>query len=218
MRHILAMATVCMGAMMATAATGAFAPVRADGDSALTLGVGGGIGIHKAAGPDEKADTAFVNQASVRLKFLWVLGVDYSYDLTRDAALQEPTAGELHYQAKMRLTALLYPYSGEYVAFYLGAGIGGGHLQDLAKFDAPANSYHAGMGFEFHLADHFSIDMSFMLVAPGMKSIESAAVARVEAALASGGTEAVAKLEAPGLDEFVSLKNHEFMVRLFLFL
>jgi hypothetical protein len=191
---------------------------RADGSSVVTLGVGGGVGIHKAAGFDLPAETAFVNQASVRAKLLWIFGLDYSYDLTRDMALVNPVAGELNYKAKMRATALLYPYSGEYVAFYLGAGIGGAKLADLTRIDAPTNSYHAGLGFEFHVASHFSIDTSFMILAPGARSIAETAVARVDAALANGGVDAVTQLEVPGFDDFVSLKNHEFMVRLFLFL
>jgi len=212
MRSMLAAAAFCLGTL------GLAGSAMADGSSAVTLGVGGGVGIHKAGGPDERSETAFVNQANVRLKLLWILGVDYAYDLGRDPGLVNPEPGELHYQAKMRATALLYPYSGERVAFYLGAGLGAANLQELFKPDSPSSSYHAGIGFEFHLAAHISIDTSFMLVAPGARSIQNAAVAKVEAALASGGPEAVARLERPGLDDFVSLKNHEFMVRLFLFL
>ncbi len=212
MRSMLAAAAFCLGIL------GISGSALADGSSPVTLGVGGGVGIHKAAGPDERSETAFVNQANVRVKLLWILGVDYAYDLTRDTDLVKPQPGELHYKAKMRATALLYPYSGERVAFYLGAGLGGGSLAELFKPDSPTSSYHAGVGFEFHLADHISIDTSFMLVAPGARSIADAAVAKVESALATGGPEAVARLEKPGFDDFVSLKNHEFMVRLFLFL
>ena len=192
----LAMASTCLWALGADVA-------HADGNSDVTLGVGAGIGIHKAGGPDEKADIAFLNQANLRFKFLDVLGIDYAVDLGRNGDLVSPADDELHYQAKMRLSAMVYPYNGEEVAFYIAAGIGGGKLADLFTTDAAANSYHAGVGFEFHLGDHLSIDTSFLLVAPGSRSVENVAVARIE---------------APGLDDFLSLKNHEFMVRLFLFL
>ncbi len=202
MRHAFATA-ICLGVF----ALGG-GEALAGGDSPVTLGVGAGLGIHKAGGPDAPADTAFVNQANVRLKFLWVLGFDYAYDLGRDSALVEPTPGEPHFQAKMRATALVYPYAGESVALYLGAGIGGASMGDLFTLRSPTNSYHFGTGFEFHLADHVSVDLSFMLVAPGARSVEDSAVARIEAALAAGGPEAAAKVERPGLDEFVSLRNH----------
>jgi len=191
---------------------------QASGSSEITLGVGAGIGVHKAGAPDAVADTAFVNQANLRFKFLWVLGLDYAYDFSRDARLVEPDPDDLHYAAKMRLTALLYPYNGEEIGFYVGLGLGGGKLGDLGRTDAAANSYHSGLGFEFHVSEHFSIDTSFMLVAPGRRSVENVAVARVEAALAAGDAEAIDKIEAPGIDDFISLKNHEFMVRVFIFL
>jgi len=216
MRRSLATAFVCL--MSSAAALATAGDARGDGSSDLTLGLGAGIGIHKAGGPDEKASTALMNQANLRLKFLQVFGIDYALDLGRDDKLVNPADDELHYQAKMRLTALIYPYNGEAVAFYFGAGIGGGKLAELLKTNAVANSYHAGIGFEFHLGDHLSIDTSFMLVAPGSRSVENVAVARVEAALAAGDNNAINKLSAPGLDDFISLKNHEFMIRLFLFL
>ncbi len=214
MRAVLATTVLCL-------MSGAFATAgaaRADGASDVTLGVGAGIGIHKAGGPDEKANTAFMNQANLRFKFLSVLGFDYSIDLSHDGELVTPSDDELHYQAKMRMTALIYPYNGKEVAFYFGAGIGGGKLGELFQTSAAANSYHAGIGFEFHLGEHLSIDTSFMLVAPGSRSVENVAVARVEAALAAGDDNAINKLSAPGLDDFISLQNNEFMVRLFLFL
>lgn len=189
----------------------------ADGDSILTLGVGGGVGISKSSAPGGDASTAFVNQANVRLKLLYFLGVDYAYDLAHDPNLVKPT-DELQFQAKMRLTALLYPYQGEHVAFYLGAGVGGTKLSELINVAGDGNSYHAGLGLEFHIASHLSIDMSFMVVAPGVKSIERAAVAEIAAAYAEGGADAVQQLKTPGIDEFISLRNHEFLIRFFLFL
>lgn len=211
LRHAVA---VCLALGVLAGGAGA---ARADGSSVVTLGVGGGIGIHEASAPDAKAETAFLNQANVRLKLLYFLGVDFAYDLSRSEGLREAVEGKLQYKAKMRLTAMLYPYSGDTVAFYLGVGVGGTKMSELVKFDQAGNSYHAGIGMEFHLADHVSIDASFFLLVPGLKSIESNTVARVEAALAKGG-DTLSKMQAPGVDDYLSLKNHEFMIRLFLFL
>lgn len=191
---------------------------HADGSSGTTLGVGAGVGYNHAGGPDEDAKTQMVNQANVRLKLLSFLAVDYAIDLGRDESLVTPPDDQLHYTAKMRLTGLIYPYSGDKLAFYFGGGIGGGRFSELFKTDAAANSYHFGGGFEFHLGAHLSVDLSFMLVAPGARSVENVAVARVEAALAEGDPKAMSKLEAPGLDDFLSVKNHELMLRVMLYL
>lgn len=200
-------------ALVAVTAAGA----RADNDSIVTLGVGSGVGIHKAGAPGEDEQTAFVNQANVRLKALYILGLDYAYDLAHDRKLNTPSA-ELQYQAKMRLTGLVYPYAGEQLAFYLGGGVGGTSLGEVFGMAGDGLSYHAGFGFEFHLAKHMSIDMSLMFVAPGMRSVRRAAVAEVAAAYAEGGAAAVERYDEPTFDEFLELRNHEFLIRFFLFI
>jgi len=189
----------------------------ADNDSIVTAGAGIGVGIHKAGPPNGDAQTAFVNQVNLRLKGLYILGIDLAYDLSHNDKLTTPS-DDLQFQAKMRLTALVYPYAGEHMAFYLGCGVGGTSASETFAMKGDGLSYHAGVGFEFHLADHMSIDMSLMFVAPGMRSIRRNAVAEVAAAYADGGTAAVERYDEPGLDDFISLKNHEFLIRFFLFI
>lgn len=213
MRGYIAMALVSL-LVPAMAA----ADARADGSSIVTLGVGGGLGMRQAAGTGVPSERALINQAGVRLKFLEIFGIDYAVDLTRDPALVTASEDALQYKAKMRLTALVYPYNGDDVAFYMGAGVGGAKLSELKRLDGPTNSYTAGVGFEFHVAAHLSIDASFMLVIPGASSIKNVAVARVKAALESGDTVEITRLNAAGLGEFVSLDNHEIMIRILLFL
>ena len=191
-------------------------PAHADGSSIVTLGAGSGIGMHQEGGEGGSA-SAFVNQASVRLKLFYFLGLDYQYDLTHDITLSRPSEG-LQMRAKMRLSALIYPYSGDTIAFYIGAGIGGTKLAELAQLDGAGTSYQGGIGFEIHIASHLSIDLSYMMVAPGVKSIERTTVAQVTAAYARGGVEALSKYDPPHVDDFLSLKNSEIMIRLLLFL
>lgn len=191
----------------------------ADGSSIMTIGVGGGVGIHKTEHTGNQSETAFVNQANVRVKALYFLGLDFAYDMSRNADLVDIDPGELRMQAKMRLTGLLYPYSGEAAGFYLGGGVGGSRLGEVFSIDAPGNSYHFGAGLEFHLNDHVTIDTSFFLVMPGISSITTSRVAQIEAALATGkADEARALAENNDIGQFISFRNHEFMVRLFLFL
>ena len=83
-------AAVCLGLGVTLAGVGA---AKADGSSVVTLGVGGGIGIHEASAPDAKAETSFLNQANVRLKLLYFLGVDFAYDLSKSEDLREAVDG-----------------------------------------------------------------------------------------------------------------------------
>ena len=204
----------------AALATVAFsASARADSDSLFTLGVGAGVGVHKTEFEGQTSETALMNSASVRLKALYFLGADFTYDLTRDDALVDVDPSELRTRAKMRLTGLLYPFQGEYFSLYLGAGLGGSNLDELAAIDRPGNSYHAGGGLEFRLNDHITIDTSFFVLVPGVSSVVSSSVAQIDAALNAGNDSAAADFVSnASVGQFVSAKNHELMVRLFLYL
>lgn len=205
-------------ALMAALATSMLVggAARADGSSIFTLGVGGGVGMRsEVKGP--KPESSLVNTATVRLKMLHFLGVDFGYDLQRDDSLVQP-AEDLQLRAKMRLTALLYPYSGESFAFYLGAGLGATRFSELKTVSADGNSYHAGVGLEVHATSHLSFDLSFMVVIPGAASIKRTTVADVTATYQAGGQQALLDYQVPTIDRFVSIDNHEIMLRVLLFL
>lgn len=192
---------------------------HADGSSIVTVGVGAGLGIHKTEQAGTQSSTAFVNQANIRLKALYFLGLDLSYDMSRNDDLVTIDPAALRTQAKMRLNGLLYPYAGETVAFYLGGGVGGTSFDELFTTTRAGNSYQVGAGMEFHFNEHVSLDMSFYMIIPGTRSIETSQVAQLDAALSTGKGDAVSSIRnQTGVADFVSAKNHEFMVRLFLFL
>lgn len=151
-----------------------------------------------------REDVAFINVACVRLKFLWIFGVDYSYDMSRDAELQtHPEEGDLHYRAKLRLSGLLYPLPLGHFNFYFIGGTGAAHLSEAFLIAAPGESYHGGIGFEVFFDDHVALDLSFVLVAPGVHTA-------AERALHAG--------EIPRLNSLFGLKNHEFVLRFLFFL
>lgn len=186
---------------------------RADAGSIATLGVGTGLGIRKAdSSGDGDAETALLNHLDVRLKALGFLGVDFAYDLGRERAATTPVAGELQYAAAARLNALVYLYDGSQVALYLGAGIGGTRLGELFGVDGAGNSYQAGLGLEAYLDPHVALDASFYVIAPGARSVEGHVAAQAVQRSALGPS------DPPSWTDFVSPRNHEFMVRLFLFL
>ncbi|MFT7580001.1 MAG: hypothetical protein ACI9MR_001668 [Myxococcota bacterium] len=195
--------------------------------SPLTIGVGGGIGVLHEAQPDGDPSSTFVNQANVRLKALWFLGLDFAYNLGRDEIVVKP-GEELQYAARMRMTALIYAVPTKTVGFYLGVGVGGDDIGELGSFDAPGNSYHGGAGLEVNVSDHVSIDASFMMIVPGIRSVENhvehlalSAVEDQNDVGETGGTQTQANPLAPdsvGASDFFDLRNFELMVRIYLFL
>lgn len=216
-------------ALTVAAASAAPTAARADNDSILTLGVGAGVGWRHAAGPGDEAEMKFVNQASARLKMLWILGLDLSVDLTKDGDLTEVKDGDLRYAAKMRLTALLYPMITSSFAIYLGTGVGAADKSELFSVTSPGNSYHMGGGFEVHFDDHLTLDCSFYMIVPGYRSVKghvqklALSIAEEAAAGVANGQPApqsVSDLPLPDLTvgDFITPNNYEFMVRIFVFL
>jgi hypothetical protein len=171
---------------------------------AFALGVGAGLGVGKHLEVDGGSDVSFINVASVRARAFWIIGVDYEFNLGRDRQLSGyHEYRELNYHAKMRLSTLLYSFSFANTAFYLRGGVGAAKLGELFSLDAPGASYHGGFGIEFDLDEHVMFDVSFTLVLPGVHSLTE---------------RAVIDLEVPKLFNLFSLRNHELVLRLMLFL
>jgi len=201
----------CVGLVCALSGT-----AQADNTSIVTLGVGTGVGYLHAYQPGaDVGSNTFVNQGNLRLKLLNVLGLDYSVDLGHDgAAVPE---GQLQFDAKMRLTAIAYIVPTSKVSFYLGGGVGGSDAGDLVRVMGETNSYHVGAGLEVNLGAHVSVDTSFYMVIPGVRSVEN----HVEQlALSSGSSDLTGgtSSDEPSVGDYVNPKNYELMIRVFLFL
>lgn len=226
-RGIMRIAGVALCAAVVGLAPGSS---RADNDSILTVGVGAGIGYRHAAGPGETAGMEFINQANVRIKMLWILGLDFSVDLAKDTKLTEADASKLHYAAKMRATALFYPIPTSVFELYLGAGLGAGKTEEFFSGTSPGNSYHIGGGFEVHLNDHFTIDASFYMVVPGYASLKNHVeqlayqIADQTAQDVANGTTppptSIGDIPLPDVTvgDYITPTNYELMIRIFLFL
>ena len=64
---------------------------------------------------------------------------------------------EVRFAAKMRLTTLLYAVPTKLVGFYVGMGVGGANIRELASFTSEGNSYHGGVGLEVNVSSRVSI-------------------------------------------------------------
>ncbi|PKN55086.1 MAG: hypothetical protein CVU56_23155 [Deltaproteobacteria bacterium HGW-Deltaproteobacteria-14] len=208
---MLARTLTCVGLVCAFAGT-----AHADADSILTVGVGTGVGYLHAAQPGETGETTFVNQGNIRLKMFSILGLDYSLDLGK--GVQSAGDGELQYGAKMRLTAIAYVVPTSKVSFYLGGGVGGANAGELFQLTGAGNSYHVGAGLEVYLSGHVSVDTSFYMVIPGVDSVSNHVEQQLALSAAAAGTSGATASPEPSVGDYVSPKNYELMIRVFLFL
>lgn len=170
----------------------------------FTVGVGAGLGLGKHLEVDGGSDTSFINVAVARARAFWIVGLDYEFNLGRDRELTGyHEFRELNYHAKMRLSILLYSFSFANSAFYLKGGVGAAKLDQLLSLDSPGASYHGGFGVEFDVDRHMVFDLSFTVVLPGVGSL-------IE--------RSVIDMEVPNTIDLISLRNHELVARLIIFL
>lgn len=168
------------------------------------IGVGAGVGVGKHLNLNGGSDAMFINVAVARARIFWVIGVDYEFNLGRSRELTGfYDFRELNYHAKMRLSVVLYSFSFSNSAFYLKGGFGAARLGELFDLDTPGASYHGGFGVEFDLDRHLTLDLSLVVVLPGVRSL-------IDRSLID--------MEAPRLVDFFSLRNHELVARLLIFL
>lgn len=189
----------------------------ADSTSIVTLGVGTGVGyLHSYQPGAEVGANTFVNQGNLRLKLFNLIGLDYAVDLGHDGGAAP--AGELQFDAKMRLTAISYIVPTPKVSFYIGGGVGGSDTGELLQVMADSNSYHLGAGLEVNLGAHVSVDTSFYMIVPGVRSVERHVEQLALSSTSGSGSVALQGDDEASVGDYVSPKNYELMIRVFLFL
>ncbi len=192
-------------------------PARADNDSIATVALGAGLGVHRTAQPGLQAEAQLLSSLNIRLKGLWFLAVDFTWDFVGPATADEHA---LEFGAAMRASALVFLVPTEWVGFYVTGGLGARSFEDLVRVDSRGNSYHAGAGLEVHITDHVTIDGSFLMLLPGTASIQHDMAQRALSAAPTDGEETAptgagsqSTLGQPGLTDYVSPSNFEIMVR-----
>jgi hypothetical protein len=133
-------------------------------DSIVTLGIGTHTLVSRssAATSEGSASTSVGQGLSARLRFLYVLGAELSYDLvgTRSQAevnVPAPT---------FKLSGLLYLIPHARFSLFLAGGLGATSIGDLLSTDGSTSSYHGGMGMEVGITRHVVISADFRVNLP----------------------------------------------------
>ena len=128
------------------ALAGLAAPARAETTSVLTAGAGAHVAA--AAEPRGAPNGAFVFAAGVSFRLhLWqFLGAEVEYTLGTplDSA-----------RTRMSLSAIVYPVPLESFGLYLKAGASGTDLNHLVRPSDPDTHFHAGLGLEVRVYEHW---------------------------------------------------------------
>jgi hypothetical protein len=186
------------------------AAALADAHSLVTVSVGTAFAFGQASDPRSEARSSATPDLELRLRLFHVMAFDFSY-----SPLDRPQANaQLTFSSQFRASAVLYLVPLEVLGVYAKAGIGGQSLGDLATVTSPTNSYHGGGGVEVYLTDHVALGAEFLVLVPGVTSIQKAVandLVRRQALVAAGGSDTDQGL---GVGDFLSAQNFRTSVNL----
>ncbi len=155
--------------LIVTVASLAFAhSAAADSTALFSAGVGTTLGASSVTSPTGQTESAFSNELSLRLKFLYALGLDLAYA----PADQRTSVDGLVFGAPARLSGLLYVVPTDWFSLYAKGGIEGDHPGAWFTSEDPSNAYHVGGGVEVPVVSHWVIGLEFLVLIPGIESVE----------------------------------------------
>lgn len=187
----------------------AFAHTASANSNALfAAGVGTTLGGSSVTAPSGDTVSAFSNEISIRLKFLYALGLDLAYA----PADQRTSVDGLVFGAPLRLSGLLYIVPTDWFSLYAKGGIEGDSPVAWFTGDDPSNAYHVGGGVEVPVHENWVVGMEFLVLIPGVSSVEDhfgRSVSDLDI-LRSGltaGTGVPASASIPEVSDYISASN-----------
>jgi hypothetical protein len=163
------------------------APTVADARPLRIFGVGLGtdVGYQQNSGYRTDSRSGLVSELELQLDMFYVFGLELSYNV---GDVPDPSEHSgLVFDARYRLSGLLYVIPTDSASMYLKGGVGAYNIGDVAATDSIGNSYHAGAGVEIYLTEELAIAAEFLLLAPGAQSVERVLNDRKEAVEARFG-------------------------------
>ena len=117
------------------------------------------------------------------------------------------------------MSGLLYIVPTRVVSAYVKGGIEGDDIGALFSGEQPSNAYHVGGGIDVDVTDNWVIGLEYLMLIPGVSSVESHLngraeneLPRIQAALASGATLDSLGIEEPSVSDFISGSNFRLAV------
>jgi hypothetical protein len=179
------------------------AAALADAHSLVTFSVGTAFAFGQASDPRSEAQSSATPDLELRLRLFRVMAFDFAYSPLD----QQQANTQLTFASQFRASAVLYLVPLEVIGVYAKAGLGGQTLGDLTTVTSATNSYHGGGGLEVYLTDHVALGAEFLVLVPGVTSIQKTVandLVRRQALVAAGGSDVDPQL---GVGDFVSAQN-----------
>ncbi|GMV40478.1 MAG: hypothetical protein AMXMBFR64_21940 [Myxococcales bacterium] len=191
------------------------APMQAAADATdlFTAAVGTQLGVSHGTQLDASSDSRFVSELLVHVRLVRVLGLQFNFN----AAAESADADTLVFHSRLRLAAQIFVVPLDEVGIYLTGGLGADNFKDLASLTAESNSYQAGLGAEVYIDEHFTIAAEYLMVIPGLRSIQQTVLSHAlkEGALTEEGAgETIGTPTSYEASDFISPGNFQATVGL----
>lgn len=185
----------------------------ADATDLFTAAVGTQLGVSHGTQLDSSSDDRFVSELLVHVRLVRVLGLQFNFN----AAAESADGDSLVFHSRLRLAAQIFVVPLDEVGIYLTGGLGADNFKDLASLTAESNSYQAGLGAEVYIDEHFTIAAEYLMVIPGLRSIQQTVLSHAlkEGALTEEGAgETIGTPTSYEASDFISPGNFQATVGL----
>ena len=181
----------------------------ADTTSLVTGSVGTQMGITHTQQADETAESNLVSELELTMKLFRFIGFEMSYN----PAAPTNAENELVFHSRLRLAGQLHLLPLDDFSMYVSAGLGAEDFTGFSSLTEDGNAYQGGLGAEVFIGDHFAVGAEYLMVVPGIRSIQHQVVANaLEASLGEGGASAAAGAADVSATDYVSPSNFQATV------
>jgi len=174
--------------------------------SLVTGSVGTQLGVSHTSQVGEQPQSDLVSELELTMKLFRFLAMEVAYN----PAAPNNENNELVFHSRLRLAGQLHVIPLDVFSMYLSAGLGAEDFEGFSSFTEDTNAYHGGVGAEVFIGEHMAIGAEYLMVVPGIRSIQHNVVSNaLEATLGEGGSPQMAQTEGMSASDYVSPSNFQ---------
>ena len=174
--------------------------------SLVTGSVGTQLGVSHTRQIDDQAESDLVSELEVTMKLFRFIGMELAYN----PAAPNNKQNELVFHSRLRLAGQLHLIPLEVFSMYVSAGLGAEDFTGFSSFTEDTNAYHGGLGAEVFIGKHFAIGAEYLMVVPGIRSIQHNVVSNaLEATLGDGVSPSMTQTADLNASDFISPSNFQ---------
>ena len=174
--------------------------------SLITGSVGTQFGVSHTRQINDQAESDLVSELELTMKLFRFIGMELAYN----PAAPNNQQNELVFHSRLRLAGQLHLIPLNVFSMYVSAGLGAEDFTGFSSFTEDTNAYHGGLGAEVFIGEHVAIGAEYLMVVPGIRSIQHNVVSNaLEATLGDGDSPSMTQTADLNAGDFISPSNFQ---------